>query len=328
MGQLDILTSLRAALETTRGTGVNPTRVLEQTDFSYDPDLTLVRPEERRGSYENNYVSTIDRETGAITFSGLLSYQQAAWLGNVYFKGIASGTGAGADKTYDFIPVGNADDVKTATLEWSYDTPSAGQPGQRMVYGAGQSLELNFDRESNDGVNFSATLWSPKSVADISSFGGSPAPLTTNLLSNPSIFVYIDSTTIGTTLDQYVSGADFTLNPEWAPLNTFNQSVSAQDTFKTARDWSCVITRYANSNTEHAAWKAGTPRKIRVKSTGPSLGGSNHSITLDLYGVYTDYDEPSVGGIKFQQYTLSKQYDSGTGLSHKMIVVTDTTSIT
>jgi len=328
VGQLDILTSLRAALETTRGTGVNPTRILEQTDFSYDPDLTVVRPEERRGSYENNYVSTIDRETGAVTFSGLTSYQQAAWLGNIFFAPVTSGTGAGADKTYDFIPSGTADNVKSTTLEWSYDTPSAGQPGQRMVYAVGQSLELNFDRESNDGVNFSATMWSPKTVTDISAFGGTPTALTTNLLSNPSIFVYIDSTTIGTTLDQNVSGADFTLSVTWAPLNTFNQSVSAQDTFKTERDWSCVITRYAASNTEHAAWKAGTARKIRVKSTGPSLGGSNHSVQLDLYGVYTDYDEPSVGGVKFQQYTLSKQYDSGLGGSHKMIVVTDTTSIT
>lgn len=328
MAQLEMLTSLRAALETTRGTGVNPTRILENTEFDWSPDLGVIRPPERRGSYEDNYTSAIDRETGAITFSGLTSYQQLAWLGNVYFAPLLTGVGAGADKTYDLIPSGTADNVKSATLEFSYDTPSAGQPGTRLVYAVGQSLELNFDREANDGVQFSATMFSPKASADISAFGGTPTALTTNLLTNPSIFAYIDPTTIGTTLDQNVGAVDFTLELGWAPLNTFNQSVSAQDTFKISRNWSAQVTRYAVSNTERAAWKAGTLRKLRVKSTGPVLGSSNHSAQLDLYGVYTEYDEPEIGGVKFQQFTLSKQYDTTAALSHKLIVVTDTATIT
>lgn len=327
MAQLERLTSLRAALETTRGTGVNPTRILEQTSFDTDLTLGIIRPSERRGLYEDVFTSAVDREENAFTFEGLLTYQQMVWFGNMFFAPLASGTGAGADKTWTFTPSMSADNVKSATFEWAYDTPSAGQPGRRLVYGLGSALELNFDRENAEGITFSCTIESPKATTDISAFGGTPTSVTSNLLTNPSIFVYIDPTTIGTTLDQNVTAVTFNLTFDLTALLTFNQSTSAADTFKIARDWSATITRYPADNTEWAAWKAGTLRKVRVRSTGPVLGSSNHAVTLDLNGVYTDYDEPAVGGVMRQQFTLAKKSD-GTNPSYSGIVVTDTAAIT
>ncbi len=331
MAQSDIFTSLRAALETTRGTGVNPTRILEQTDFTHTPDVLTVRPSERRGSFFAFYRAAAGREMHSVEFSGNLSYQQAAWLGNIFIKGVTAGTGGAADKTYAFLPASATDDLKSATLEFGYDTTlSAAQPGFRLVHCVGDELTITWDKAATEGVTFAANMHSPKAKgAELTAFGGTPTALTTNAITPTTVQVYIDSTTIGTTEDDYVTNAEWVLTNEWTDLDTLNQTTAAQDTFRVgARAWTLNLQRYKINDTELNAYDAKTVRKVRIKATGPVLGGSFHTLTVDLYGVWSGYSNDSVDGLAMETLTLEPVYDTGAATDFRMDVVTDTTTIT
>lgn len=330
MPQSDIFTSLRAALESTRGTGVNPTRILEQTDFSHSPDVSTIRPMERRGSFFGFYRAAAGREQHELEFGSNLTYNQAAWLGNIFIKGVTTGTGAGADKTYAFVPASATDDLKTATLEWGYDTALSGtQPGFRMTYAVGDELTITFDKAAPEGVTFSANMHSPKAVTQIASFGGSPTALASTAVTPVQVQVYLDAATIGTTADNYVTSAEWTLTNEWTDLDTLNATTAAQDTFRVgARAWTLNLTRYKINDTELDIYNSKAVRKVRVRATGPSLGSTNYKIDLDLYGVYTGYDNVSVDGLAMETLTLEPVYDTTATTDFSMTVVTAETTIT
>jgi hypothetical protein len=332
MPQSDTFTSLRAALETTRGTGVNPVRILELTSFDHTPDVKLIRPEERRASYNAFYRAAAGRERHTLQFGGNLSFNQFAWLGNIYFKAVGTGTGAGSDKTYLFLPTSAVDDLKSFTAEWGYDTAlSATQPGYRLPYVVGDELTVTWDKAADEGVTFQANLHSPKAVSQISAFGGTPTALTTTAIVPVTTQVYIDPTTIGTTEDDYVQKAEFNLRHQWTDLDTLNQTTAAQDTFRVgARQWTLTLTRYGINDNELDRYYDKAVRKIRIRSTGPVLGGSNYSHTLDLYGVL-DTDGHKVGyvdGLAFETLKYVPVYDSTATADHILTVVTAETTIT
>lgn len=332
MPQSEIFTSVRAALETTRGTPINPTRILENTEFSHTPSLLAIRPRERRGSYFAYYRAAAGREQHTFTMGGNLSYNQFAWLGQVFVKGGVTGTGAGADKTYAYVPSSATDDLKSFTAEWGYDTTlSAGQPGFRLPFSVGDSLTVTFDKSSAEGVTFSADFHSPKGISQITTFGGSPTALTTQAMVPTQTAVFIDPTTIGTTLDQYVSVAEWQLTHDWTDLDTLNQTSAAQDTFRVgARDWTLTLTRYYINDNELDRYVDKAARKIRIVSTGPSLGASNYKATLDLYGVLdTDgYSVAGVDGLIMETLKYVPIYDSTATTDHSLTVVTAETTIT
>jgi len=332
MPQSNIFTSVRAALETTRGTGVNPVRILETTEFSHSPEVLAIRPMERRGSYFGFYRAAAGREKHALTMGGNLSYNQAAWLGNLFFKAVGTGTGAGADKTYTFVPTSATDDLKTATVEWGYDTAlSATQPGFRLPYVVGDKLKLTFDKASAEGVTFAADMHSPKAISQLSTFGGTPTALTTTPMTPVQTQVYIDPTTIGTTVDNYVVSAEFELNHSWTDLDTLNATTAAQDTFRVdPRAWTLTLTRYGINDNELDRYYDKAVRKIRVLSTGPTLGASNYKLTLDCYGVLdTDgYSYTETDGLVMEQLKYVPVYDSTAVTDHSLVVITQEATVT
>lgn len=331
MPQLEMLTSLRAGIETTRGTAVNPTRILEQTDWDHTPAVRAIRPAERRGSYFMYYRATAGREQHNVQWGSNLSYNQLAWLGNFYFKGNTAGAGGGADKSYPFVPTSASDDVKSATLEWAYDTTlSATSPGFRLPFTVGDQLTLTFDKTADEGVTFEAQMHSPVAASQITSFGGTPTALTTSPMSPVQTSVFIDPTTIGTTQDLYVQSAVFQLTNTWADVDTLNGTAAAQTTFKTGRDWSLTLTRYFINDTELDRYIDKAVRKIRIRNTGPVLGASNYSATLDCYGVLdTDgYKHGEVDGIIWETLKYVPVYDTTATTDHSLTVVTAEATIT
>ena len=333
MPQSAIFTSLRAALETTRGTPVNPTRILEFSDaFSHSPEVRTIRPRERRSSFYAYYRAAAGREKHAVTMGGQLSYNQLAWLGQLYFKGGVTGVGAGADKTYTYVPTSATDDLKSATFEFGYDSAlSATQPGFRLPYTVGDVLSITYDKTLDEGVEFSAQFHSPKAISQITSFGGSPTALASTAISPVQTQIFIDAATIGTTEDDYVQKAVFQLTHQWTDLDTLNQTSAAQDTFRVgARDWTLTLTRYGINDNELDRYYDKAVRKIRIRSTGPSLGSSNYTATQDFYGVL-DTDGYSVGetdGLMWETLKYVPVYDTSAATDHSLVVVTAETSIT
>lgn len=332
MPQSGIFTSVRAAIEATRGTGVNPTRILEATSFDHTPDVKTIAPLERRGSYFSVYRASAGRERHTLSMGGNLSYNQLAWLGNMYFKGVTTGTGAGADKTYAFVPASATDDLKSFTFEWGYDTTlSATQPGFRLPFVVGDTLTLTFDKAADEGVTFNAEMHSPKAISQLSAFGGSPTSLSTTAMSPVQTAVFIDPTTIGSTADLYVQKAEFSLPHTWTDIDTLNATTAAQDTFRVGpRRPTLTLTRYGINDNELDRYYDKAVRKIRVRNTGPALGSSTYLATLDFYGVLATngHKHGETDGIIWETLIYEAVYDTTATTDHSLTVVTAEATIT
>jgi len=87
---LSVFTSARAALEATRGLDLTPTRIIYAEEFTHGQTVQTIRPSERRGSYNPVYSSVAGPETNTLSMSGRASYDDMAWLGNLFFKAVAS----------------------------------------------------------------------------------------------------------------------------------------------------------------------------------------------------------------------------------------------
>lgn len=327
MPQSTTFTSVRGALETTRGTALNPTRILELTEFSHEPSVALIRPPEIRGSYFGRYRAAAGREMHNVSIGGpSLSYNQLVLLANVFFKTNLTGTGVGADKTYPFVPSSAVDDLKSMTLEWGYDTSLSGtQPGFRLPYVVGDELSITWAKSDLEGVKWSAKMHSPKAISQITTFGGTPTSIASTALSPTGTQVFIDATTIGTTADNYVTTAEFTLPHTWTDLDTLNLTTAAQDTFRASeRVPSLTLTRYFINDNELDRYNDKAVRKIRVRTTGPTLGAGTYLATLDFYGVLdTDgHRWAEVDGLKMETLKYVNIYDATAAADHSLTVTT------
>lgn len=332
-----LFTSVRAAIETTRGTALNPTRILEVDgeNFGHEPDVALIRPRQSRGSFFPYYSATPGREMHRLTLPGsALSFQQLAWLGPHFFKGLTTGVGAGADKTYAFVPASSTDDLKSSTLEWGYaGTLSATQPGFRLPYVVGDELTITWDKTNVDGIAWTSSWHSPKAIAQITAFGGTPAALDSVLMSPINTQVYIDAAggTIGTTVDNYVQSAAFHKTVGWTDLDTLNLTTAAQDTFRaTPPEVDLTLTRYFANDNELDRYHDKAVRKIRVRTTGPVLGAGTYVATLDFYGVLAPdgYRYANSDGLKMEQLKYVPVYDTTAATDHSLTVVTAEATIT
>ncbi len=296
------------------------------SEFSHEPGgPALIRPLEIKGSFFGRYRASAGREMHKVNISGTaLTYNQLAWLGNLFFKANLTGTGAGADKTYPFVPSSAADDVKSATLEFGYDTAlTASQPGFRLPYVVGDELTITWDKGNPEGIPWSANLHSPKAITQVSAFTGTPATIASTAMSAVGTQVFIDATTIGTTADAYVTTVEFKLPLTWADLDTLNLTTAAQDTFRASeRSPTLTLTRYFINDNELDRYNDKAVRKIRVATTGPALGASNYKATLDFYGVLEDYKTTRVDGLVMEQLTYANIYDTTASTDHSLTVIT------
>lgn len=331
---LHIFRSARAALEATRGTDLTPTRLIYQDEIEHQQEVATIRPQQLRNSYVGWYSAAAGTETNTLRRSGALSYNDAVWDMNTHVKAVASGTGAGADKTWTFLPTHTSDDIKSATMQLGYsDGLSATQPGVRLNYCLGDEYRIKWDKKDDDGsVSFASQMVSPKAAAQISAFTGSLSDRTVTLISATGTVVTVDTTTIGTTPDNFWTDVEWTLNNGYRNLYTLNNTTAAQDTFRpNARAWKLAGSRYyagAVADTEWDAFVAKTPRKVRIKTTGPVLGGSFYSIQLDLYGVYTAMEWGERDGLGMHKFTLEPIYDTTALTDFQVIVVTAEAAIT
>jgi hypothetical protein len=319
-----IWTHARADIEATRGAGGTPDLKVIFDELTHEQSIDTIYPTRLSGSYEDHYDAVAGTQTNRIVATGLVDFNQMILWGNVFFKGLTTGVGAGADKTYAFLPNATTDDLKTLMMQVGMtDSLSATQPGWQIPYLVGQEFKLGYSKApGSPGITFSSTLISPASATDITAFTGAAPEPTLQLASHINTQVTIDSSTLGSTVDNFVTTIDFTLTNNWVSLYSLNNTANAQDTFRpNAVSWNAVITRYWANDTEYEAWKIKTPRKIRIRTLGAVLGASNYKIDLELYGVYTGRTWTEVDGLRMEQLTLSPRYDTTAATSKNLTVV-------
>lgn len=327
---LRVFTSARAAFESVRGTDLTSTRLIYAEEFSTEQTFRTVRPEELRNSYEGWFSASAGVETNTFHMAGRMSYDDMIWYGNLFFGPLASGTGGGADKTWTFPISNSADNVKTAKIELGYaDTIDATHPATRLNYVLGSTLNLHYEKNDDGALTFAADFLAASSATQISAFSGSLSDRTVIAASAAATAVYLDASTIGTTADTNVQSVDFTLDLQPVPYYGLNGSNAATAVYRpNHRKWTATIVRQFANDTEWDIYVSKAERKMRLRTTGPALGGSNYKIDLDLYGVYTNRTWSDTDGIITETLTMEPFYDTGISGSMALVVVNATTSIT
>lgn len=328
---LKIFKAARAALEVTRGTSLTPTRLIYFSEGEHQQEVATIRPSTLGSYFGWRSGASAGTETNELAMSGVVTYDDLIWWANTHIKAVASGTGAGADKTWAFVPSGTTDDIKSATVQIGYsDNIGATRPAVELNYVLGNELTLKWDKQSDDGaVMFDSQMVVPKAATQISAFTGSLSDRVVIPASANTTVVTIDSTTIGTTVDNYWTDVSWTVTNGYKNLFTLNNTTSAIDTFRPeARAWKLEGNRYYQADTEWDAYIAKTVRKVRIKTTGPVLGGSFYSIQLDLYGVWTEMQFAEADGLGMQKFTLEPVYDTTATTDFSLTVVNATAALT
>ncbi len=322
---------LRAGLETTRGTGVAMTRGIEFSSGNHQQDIDTLYPEEIRGSYEAHYVSAAGAEVNSLDVEGPFDFDAMVWWLNLHMKAVAAGTGAGADKTWTFLPTLTSDDQKSATVQFGYtDTIGASNPGISLPYVLGDELTLMWEKApGSTGVSFRSKLVSPKAAAQLTAFTGTGTYTTSELAKAGTTVITIDPTTIATTVDNDVVSAEWTYKSGYVNLYTLNNSYVAQDAYRpNPLEWELKLKRFIRNYNEWNRYVDKAKRKIRIKSTGSTLGGSAYSVTLDCYGTLTGRSTTEDDGLGYEELTYKPLYDTTAAGTTSVVLVTALAAVT
>ena len=305
------LLSARSALETTRNTGVAPTRALyfDKDQSSWEQNVATIAPQEARNSFFEQYRVYPGIERDKITIAGDLTYDDAVFWGQVMIKGGVTAVGAGADKTWTYTPSASTDDIKSFTLQWASTDSISSATGWSLVGCLGSTWEVHWKKDSV--VTHKMEILSAKGATQISAFTGSATDRVNISAVGPVTQVWVDTSTIGTTADPNILEATWKLDNKWTYLDTLDATnVAAQIIRPDMREWTLDVVRYFADKTELTAYLAKTERKVRVQSLGPTLGGSAYRIRLDAYGYWDLNSYANVNGLIVANMTLANLYDA------------------
>jgi len=217
---------------------------------------------------------------------------------------------------YDAVQLGYSDTIGTA-------------PGVKLNYVFGDELNIHWEKNDDGAATFKANFMTAKPLAQITAFTGALSDRSVILASANNTSVFIDTSTIGSTADPLVTALDFTLNLNPVPFYALDGTTAAREIYRPQhRTWKATVTRQYNAATHFTAFQNKTVQKIRCRTLGPVLGGSNYKIDLDLYGVWTERSWADVDGIITEELSLEPVFDVATSTSHSLVVVNATSAIT
>ena len=315
-----ILTNIQLAKETVLGTAVARTRRFYGVSTgNFDAGYKWqTHSEENRGAKIRSPRSTLIRQEPTIKLADMdgIAFDDLVLPFSMGLQGGLTGTGAQADKTWAFAPVITSatnsyasccadfgDDVQNYTVAglictgWELSA-AAGEPtkfsadliGQSTVKGAATSLS-NITPEYIAGQKW--TIAHGSSWANLSAASAVTTFLKSfSLKYNPGVtpLYYLDGTlAFGQLFEGEIGG---TLDLEFDSTST-------------------AVSAYYDKMT------AQTPVWIKLVNTGATLGSTNYSLTIKLYGYVTDVKVISGAedGVNHYTATVALDYDA-TGTHH------------
>lgn len=306
---------VQMGIETVRGTAVPATTVVDMdpggANLVRTPTLIKIR---QAGSMATSHRSYPGRDIIALDISGPWTYTYAPnWL-NLFLGPLAAGVGAGADKVWAFTGASNtiisdvADNLKSCTLEvGGRDT----WPNEYQLKGCvGNKLDLHFAQDKGwtykasflaTGITIqakTAAIAFPASIVDVLG--------TTTTVAIDSASAFGTTAKVGSLLSGDISidigaVARYTLD---AQRNPYRVAVTG------ARKIAVNLVIEYTAQTEYTATHAATAQRIRVKSVGPALGGTNYICQFDVPGVYDTFVLGKDGDVITEQLATSAQYDA------------------
>jgi hypothetical protein len=333
-----IFKSGRAGLDVARTTADTAmTRALMFDEAFAQQDVQTIRPVTLRASYNGYLSAAAGTETNSFEMSGTLTYDHAIWLANTHIKAVAAGVkGVGIDYLWTFLPTAASDDIKSASIQLGYsDGLAATQPAVHLKNCLGDELSISWDKSGDGAVTYTSRMVTPNPAVQLTAFGGAADATGAGhqVVSSSTTAITVDASTIGSTADVYWQNLTWTLNNGFTNLYTLNNTTAATATFRPKpRNWKLEGSRYygptASAVTEWNAYIAKTPRKIRIKSTGATIGSSVNTVELDLYGVYTGMQWDEKDDLGFQTFTLEPIYDATATADFILKITSGLTAIT
>lgn len=328
---MSVVTALRivqAGYEATPGTAVAATRILDleagNANLITEQEPIIVA---RAGSLAPAHQAYPGPYTSRVEFSDMpVSYSDLPWWLNLVGTPVASGTGAGADKTWLHVPSETADNARRATLE--VGARDAWPSEFRLAGCAAQSLSISIGRE---GLwRLSATL-----VGTLLAKQARTAALAVRTVQHvpaPGTAVWLDSTSaFGTTaVAGRLLSAEVTIETGMIARRALDGNTVGPDPLAPTatviagrRSLSASIVAIFSSIVEFDAWRAATAQRLRLRRTGPVLGGSNWRATLDLAGIWRTFAIGDSDGLVTAELELAGVLDASIAAEWRAEVVND-----
>ena len=314
------LYKLVGALESTAGSAASATRVLYINEATPSQEVTSIATTTLRGDFFESYEINPGVERNGLNVSGPVFYSQIPfWLeGSV--KGGVTPSGTVAPYTWTYSPnSGTANAPKTFTTEWAWQDGGTVVPTYKLAGCATDELSITYVKD--EAVNFSATTIAAGTVALGTAFSASPGDTTQVSVLGVDAAVYIDATTIGATADTSVQEATFTLTRGLVRREVLDGTSAAVDTVApVARQARLEIVRYFTNRNELDQFLLKSERKIRILSTGPTLGAGTYEFQLDFYGVADTHEIAEVDGVIVANITYRGIVDSSAATDFSIVV--------
>lgn len=307
-----VLQKVQGALESTAGTFATATRKLYATDITHERTVASIRPDYLDGTYNQSRAVYEGIETNAFSLTGPFAFDQSVfWLN----AGVGSATAVGASAPYvwTFNAASTADTTRSFSLEYGWGDGGTAVPASFRVPG-NKVNTLNINWVKDDVVSFEVGVVSPKGMTQGTALSGTPSDTVERHAVGVNTTVYIDgtATSIGTTADANVVVAGLAITNGFSSRFGLNGSLTANSLDRTAKTEAVLtLTRHFQNDTELDAWEDKSLRRVRIVTTGATLGAGNYELTLDFYGVIDEITQSDVDGSVAQEITL-RPYVDGT----------------
>ncbi len=323
-----VLETVQAGFETTPGTPVAATRVVDflpGTALMKRSIATIAVP--RAGSRSGPYQAYPGAEEVEIDIDFDASTDDWPWWMNLFLAPLTTGVGAGTAKTYTQTPsdtiaaIGpSASAVQSATFEvGGKDT----WPSPFQIAGViGKTLSLTITPEN---------VWSGKAVllGQITAQHALTGALSNRAIAayatGPQTKLFLDSTSaFGTTalVGRGVS-ADWSIDLKPVSRHTLDALTTPYRlALPEAYQIKCKVTAEFSALTEYNAYTAKTAQRLQIAYTGASIaGGGNHSIVLNHGGIWNTLDIVDDKGIWAITMESEQLYDSSISAAMQSVAV-------
>lgn len=321
-----VLQKVQGALESTAGTFANATRKLYGEEITHERTIASIRPTYMDGTYNANRAVYEGIETNAFTITGPFAFDQSTFWFSAGI-GSASASGTAAPYTWTFNAASTADTTRSFSLEYAWSDGGASVPPSFRVPGNKvDTLSINWVKDS--AVTFEVGVVSFKGMTQGTAISASPSDTVEQHALGVNTTVYIDGTAaIGTTADSNVAAASLEITNGFVRRFGLDGAYTGSALDRTAKtDAVLTMTRHFQNDTELDAWEAKDLRKVRIVTTGPTLGGGTYELRVDFYGVIDEIVQADVDGSVAQEITLRPYVDGSTVTVPFTVVLKNNTS--
>jgi hypothetical protein len=300
-----VLQRVQGALESTAGTFATATRKLYGTEITHERTIASIRPDYLDGTYNQSRAVYEGIETNGFSISGPFAFDQSVfWLN----AGVGSATAVGASAPYvwTFNAASTADTTRPFSLEYAWADGGASIPASFRVPGNKvNTLTINWVKD--DAVTFEAGITSFKGMTQGTALSATPSDTVERHAVGVNTTVYIDGTanSIGTTVDNNVAVASLAITNGFNTRFGLDGANTGRALDRTAKTEAVLtLTRHFQNDTELDAWEDKSLRRIRIVTTGPTLGAGTYEMTVDFFGVIDEIAQADVDGSVAQEITL------------------------